>query len=149
MAQILQYIIHEHNAYRAGLHYDFRVEIPGKRIIASWALPKASVPKNIGEKVLAVRTNDHGHYFLYIDYLEIPKGQLGGGHMKSIQKGRLILEGWSNDYITFQVPTGAVMQGRYALIRFKKEKEKENLWILTKIKEKEDDAAPRNAKKTK
>ncbi len=153
MAKIVKYIIHKHDAYRAGLHYDLRIEIPDKRLVASWALPKAKVPENIGEKVLAVRTNDHGHYFLYIDHLEIPRGQLGGGYMDSIQKGRMIVEGWGNDYITFQIPSGPIMHGRFALIRFKKDsskKEDKNMWILTKIKDKDlNDETSRDDKKPK
>jgi hypothetical protein len=149
--KVVRYIIHQHDAVRAGLHLDLRFQQPNSNLIVSFAIPKAEIPQNIGDKVLAIKVEDHGQYFLNVDNMSIPKGQYGHGEMKMIQKGRMILEGFSPDYITFRMPEGKHMNGRFALIRFKKNdpKEKQQIYILTKIKEKDNDASPGNDKSIK
>lgn len=137
MYSILQYVIHEHNAIRAGLHYDLRIKIPNKNLIASWALPKAEFPKFPGDKKLAVRVNDHGRYWLYIDNLDIPEGEYGAGHVKIVQKGLAEVEGWSDKYITFNIK-GRIATGRYSLIKIvPKEKNPQDIWVLVKNKDQE------------
>lgn len=132
------YVLHEHNANRAGLHYDFRFKMPSKNLLYSFALPKAHFPNKIGEKCLAVRTNDHGRYWLFFQG-EIPKGEYGAGTIKIIQKGELELLGLGPGYITFRIH-GDIADGRFSLIKFKgKEGGKTDTWVLIKIKEKEID----------
>ena len=53
-----EFVIVKHEAKRAGLHYDFRFIMPQSILWASFAVRKG-VPKNTGQKVLAVRTTDH------------------------------------------------------------------------------------------
>lgn len=139
MFSIERFILHEHNAKIAKLHYDFRVSIPGRDLLASFAIPKCVIPKNPGDKVLAVRGNDHGRYFLNIDHMVIPPGDYGEGIMKKIQGGIVEIEGWSNTHITFVIhgdKNTEYFNGRYALIKFKGSKthDRENLWVLVKTK---------------
>jgi bifunctional non-homologous end joining protein LigD len=53
-----EFVIVKHQAKKAGLHYDFRFIMPQSILWASFAVRKG-VPKNTGQKVLAVRTTDH------------------------------------------------------------------------------------------
>lgn len=139
MYSIEPFVIHSHNADTAGLHFDLRVQIPNRSSLASFALPKHKIPQNPGEKVLAVRGADHGKMWLYVDNLEIPKGNYGAGTIEIFQTGKCEIEGWSNNHITFRVK-GTVkdgLDGRFALIRFRgsKTSDRNNLWILIKTKE--------------
>lgn len=134
-----RFILHEHNAKTAGLHYDLRIKIPNRELLASFALPKAKIPQNPGEKVLAVRTNDHGLYFLNVDHMIIPPGDYGEGEIKSVQKGICEIEGWGKEHITFIIKgekNTPYFNGRFALIKFKgkKNSDRDNLWVLVKTK---------------
>ena len=138
MYSIVPYVIHEHDADKAGKHFDLRLKIPNKNLLESWALPKAKFPSKPGEKVLAIQGSPHGRYWLYMDNLDIPEGEYGAGHIKIVQKGLCSIEGWNNDkYITFNIK-GQIANGRFSLIKIKdKENRQENLWILVKNKDQE------------
>lgn len=56
-AQAWEFVIHDHNADRAGHHYDLRLVDPGTNIAHSWAC--RNLPMTPGDKVLAVRQPDH------------------------------------------------------------------------------------------
>lgn len=137
MEKIVKFVLQKHDAVRAGLHLDLRIQPPGKRVLYSFALPKAKVPKIPGERALAVRTNDHSHMYLYVDHLEIPKGNYGHGTINTIQKGNLRIQGWSDRFITFYSDEGEYLKGRYALLKFqgKHTKDENNLWVLIKLKD--------------
>ena len=49
-------VIQEHNAVKAGLHWDLRFEHKG--VLKSWAIPKARLPK-AKEQLLAMQVTDH------------------------------------------------------------------------------------------
>ncbi len=51
--------IQHHDAPRAGTHWDLRFQDPEEPVAYSWAIPKAKLPKEKGEKLLAVRQPDH------------------------------------------------------------------------------------------
>jgi bifunctional non-homologous end joining protein LigD len=55
------YIVQEHNAKKAGLHWDLRLQAigdEGKSVLFSWAIPKG-IPEHPGTKRLALRMPDH------------------------------------------------------------------------------------------
>lgn len=142
MNKTTKFVLQLHKSLgRAGTHFDLRIQPPGKKnILYSWALPKAMVPKNIGDKCLAVIGNVHSKMYLYVDHMTIPEGY-GRGTIDTIQKGNLEIEAWSNKYITFSChdPSSEYLNGRYAIIKFDghQTKDENNLWVLIKIKEKE------------
>lgn len=135
--RMLPYVIHEHLADRAGKHWDLRIKYPNKNLVASWALPKYSFPKEIGEKKLAVKVHDHGRYFLYIDNLNIPEGEYGAGVIKIIQKGLAKIWGWSENRITFSI-SGEIATGTFSLIRFASKEGKIDSWVLIRVNDKDE-----------
>lgn len=139
MYSLEKFILHKHDAKTAGLHWDFRVSIPNRDLLASFAIPKARIPQKPGDKVLLVRTSDHGRYWLNIENMTIPDGEYGAGEITTLQKGVCEIEGWSNNHITFVIHGDKNIEyfnGRYALIKFKGSKthDRENLWVLVKTK---------------
>lgn len=130
---ILPYVIHNHEtANRSGNHWDLRIKYPDRRMLADWSIPKAKFPDE-GEKLLAVKGMDHGFYWLHVDNMVIPKGDVGAGTIKIIQKGTLSVEGWSPRHITFYIE-GPKVTGRYTLIRFKAKEKNTDTWALMKTK---------------
>ena len=132
--RITDYVLQLHIAKKAGKHYDLRLRYPYKQSLASWAIPKAKIPENPGEKVLAVRTSDHG-----MDWLKfhgtIPAGEGGAGTVEIIQNGKAELLAWSKKVISLRV-SGPEMQGKYALIFMKRgRKPGETQWLLIKAKD--------------
>ncbi|SNZ06918.1 DNA ligase D, 3'-phosphoesterase domain-containing protein [Persephonella hydrogeniphila] len=87
---INNYVIHQHNAERAGLHYDFRIEcyIPdlNKNMLLSFATRKFPdlIYKN-KKRILLLETELHDLYWLNFEG-DIPYGY-GKGTMKIWDKG--------------------------------------------------------------
>jgi len=96
-------------------------------VLKSWAVPKEP-PLESGVKRLAVEVEDHP-----LDYAEfegvIPEGMYGAGKVEIWDRGAYQLKHISSDKIEFKL-NGEKMQGEYALIRFKGDKN----WLLIKKK---------------
>lgn len=72
--------VQEHNARRAGKHWDLRLVDPETGFAHSWAVPKAQLPEG-NQKLLAVRTPTHtAHYALNFGAKE--KQDIGKGYGK-------------------------------------------------------------------
>lgn len=129
-----RYILQQHNSKTAGLHYELHISFPNHDLLASFAIPKAKIPKIPGDKVLCVKTSDHGRIWLNIENMTIPDGEYGAGEISTISKGVCDIYGWSSNHITLIVPddvNNEYFNGRYDLIKFKGDRF-ENLWILVK-----------------
>src|SRR6266852_9641554 len=135
-----QFVVQKHDARR--VHYDLRLELGGT--LKSWAVTRGP-SLIVGEKRLAVRTEDHPMQYLDFEG-NIPKGEYGGGAMivwdrgrwepafdpeKGLQKGHLD--------ITLH---GGRLKGRWHLVRMRpRPGEKKEQWLLIKA----DDAFARQA----
>ena len=129
-----EFVVQKHAARR--LHYDLRLELDG--VLKSWAV--TSGPSlTLGEKRLAVRTEDHP-----IEYLDfegnIPKGEYGGGSMIVWDRGRWDPEGdphkgLTKGHLAFSLD-GARLQGLWHLVRIKPRRgEKTEPWLLIKAED--------------
>jgi bifunctional non-homologous end joining protein LigD len=136
------YAIQRHAARR--LHWDLRLELDG--VLKSWAVPNGP-SLTVGEKRLAVRTEDHP-----MDYLRfegnIPKGEYGGGSVIVWDFGRWFpegnpLKGLAKGHLDFRID-GARLKGRWHLVRMRPRRgEKTEPWLL--IKSEDEFARPRGA----
>lgn len=125
------FVIQKHHA--RSLHYDLRLEVGG--VLKSWAVPKGA-PKKIGEKHLAVMTEDHPLEYAKFEGI-IPKGEYGAGKVEIWDLGRFV--NLKEISIRTQLKKGVVefkllgkrLKSCYALIHFK-----ENQWLWMKIREK-------------
>lgn len=124
--KILQFVVHKHRARK--LHFDFRLELDG--VLKSWAIPK-ELPLKEGIKRLAIRVEDHPLSFIDFEGV-IPEGIYGAGNIQIWDKGKYKLKELTNKKIIVELH-GEKIKGNYCLLKFKKEKGKNN-WLFFKIK---------------
>jgi len=111
----LKYVLQKHKAYKAGLHYDFRIELPtNKSKLKSFAIRK--FPEKNKDKIYIVETKLHSADWLDIKHLELPEGDYGAGIIDTVQKGKLTATEFSDRKISFNI-TGKILNGDYSLIR--------------------------------
>jgi len=110
------------------LHYDFRFERNG--IFKSWALPKQP-PTEEGVRRLAIQTEDHDLDFGEFEGM-IPEGEYGAGTIAIWDRGDFVEEEWSARAITVFLH-GAIMLGRYRLVRFPRQGDR--AWLFWKSSE--------------
>jgi len=79
------FVVIEHKAKRAGLHWDIRFEIPKSHNWASFACRKTP-PTEMGVRIMAVRTHDHSEKeALFTGTIE---SGYGAGTLKTWDKGK-------------------------------------------------------------
>jgi bifunctional non-homologous end joining protein LigD len=128
------FVVQKHAARR--LHYDLRLELDG--VLKSWAVTRGP-SLTLGEKRLAVRTEDHP-----IAYLEfegnIPPGEYGGGSMIVWDRGGWRPEGdphkgLKKGHLAFALD-GARLKGHWHLVRMRpRAGEKSEPWLLMKAED--------------
>ena len=121
-----KFVVHEH--WASHHHFDFRLEMDNT--LKSWAVPKG-IPQKIGEKMLAVQTEDHPLEYHKFEGT-IPKGQYGAGVVKIWDKGSYEPKVWDDDKIEFTL-SGEKLRGLFVLVRLKKASQKD--WLLMKVKD--------------
>jgi len=125
------FVVQKHAARR--LHYDLRLELDG--VLKSWAVTRGP-SLTVGEKRLAVRTEDHP-----VEYLDfegnIPKGEYGGGSMIVWDRGPWQPDGdphkgLAKGHLAFTLG-GSRLKGRWHLVRIRpRPGEKTEPWLLMK-----------------
>ncbi len=117
-----RYVIHEHAAKKAGIHYDLRLEWGD--VLRDWAFRKPP-PLEYGVKRFGVAQPDHELFWL--DFEGEIKSGYGAGTLKIWDKGtyQLSRQDESTIVLNFQ---GNKLAGKYVLTRFK------NGWLFFKIK---------------
>lgn len=128
-----QFIVHNHEALRAGKHQDLRIKIEANKW-DSFAVPK-NIPLTPGVKVLAIRTHFHSNKEAMFTG-EIPKGEYGGGKLEEFDKGSCILEKYTPAHmaVTFK---GKKIKGLYHLVStgvMDRKKYKQQQYLLFKSK---------------
>ena len=125
------FVVQKHDARR--LHFDLRLEVDG--VLKSWAITRGP-SLTLGEKRLAVRTEDHP--IQYLDFEgTIPKGEYGGGSMIVWDRGRWLPDGdprkaLAKGHLAFALE-GSRLKGRWHLVRMRaKQGEKSEPWLLMK-----------------
>jgi DNA ligase D-like protein (predicted 3'-phosphoesterase) len=130
------FVIQKHDA--SHLHYDVRFEIDG--VLTSWAVPKGP-PKKVGEKRLAIQTEDHP--MAYAQFAgEIPKGNYGAGTVEiwdhgtyeNIKESQSMAESLEKGLIEVYLH-GERLDAPYALIKTKFGNGK-NSWLMTRMRKK-------------
>jgi bifunctional non-homologous end joining protein LigD len=129
------FVVQKHQAHRAGLHWDFRLEHKG--VLWSWAVRKGP-SLDPHDKRIAAHVEDHP-----IDYADfqgtIPDGQYGAGKVETWDRGtwRPLVdpdEGMRDGEIKF-VLEGQRLHGKFTLIRLKpkpNERRQQDNWLLIK-----------------
>jgi len=107
-----EFVVTEHQAKRAGLHWDLRFEIPKSKMWASFAVRKG-VPLNPGTKVLAVRTHDHKRDEALLTG-KIESGY-GAGTFKEWDRGKCIIHKYSTAHMAIEFK-GKKVKGIYHLV---------------------------------
>ena len=107
-----KFAIMEHNAKRAGLHYDLRFIMPNSKMWASFAVRKG-VPTEIGKRVLAIRTHDHTEKEAMM--LGKIESGYGAGVLKLWDKGSCIIMKYHPSHITINF-NGNKIKGIYHFI---------------------------------
>ena len=100
--------VQEHEAERAGKHFDLRLVDPDAGKAHSWAIPKARLPEP-GEKLLAIQTFTHTPEYA-LHFGEKKPEMIGQGYGKgsvrmAVKEPTDIIEA-SNDHIRFNVYQG-------------------------------------------
>ena len=105
-----QFVIQDHHA--STHHFDLRIK--RDNYLASWAIPKAKLPEDYNEKILAIQTNNHNLSWLTFEGT-IPEGNYGAGTVKIYDSGDCLVHQWTNVItITFN---GNKIKDTYSLIR--------------------------------
>lgn len=105
-------VVHEHAARR--LHFDLRIELGN--VLKSWAVPKG-IPTKIGDKRLAVETEDHPLEYASFRGI-IPPGNYGAGTVKIWDRGTFELVKNEPELVKFWAK-GKKMEGEYVLAKMK------------------------------
>jgi len=129
-----RFIVVEHDATKARLHWDLRFVMPKSKNWMSFAVRKG-IPLKPGQKVLAVRTHDHTEKeALFLG--TIPPGEYGAGRLKKWDDGQCIIHKFKPGHILIEFK-GKKVKGFYHLIStgvMKKKDFKKQQYMLFKGK---------------
>jgi len=131
-------VVQRHEAKRAGLHYDFRLELPtdGEKVFVSWAVRKG-LSESPGVKRLGIRTDDHD--VKWGTFEGIIEDDYGAGKVTIWDSGRYKMlspiknVAELNRARVFEVELfGKKIKGKYRFIKTKKG------WLIERIGDEDD-----------
>lgn len=105
------FVVHEHHARRAGLHYDLRLEIDG--VLKSWAFRKEP-PTGRGVKRLGIPQPDHD--LSYASFQGEIKEGYGAGTVKIWDRGEYVMLEYEPEKKIIALMKGGKLKGRYIMI---------------------------------
>ncbi|MCK5605170.1 3'-phosphoesterase [Candidatus Pacearchaeota archaeon] len=111
MLKKTKFVVHKHEAKRAGLHFDLRIRID-KDKWASFVVRKG-IPEKPGKRHLAIRTHDHSDKEALM--VGIIDDGYGAGKLSVYDKGECIIEKYKNAHMVFEFK-GKKIKGIYHLI---------------------------------
>jgi len=120
----LKFIIHEHHALRAGLHYDIRLEHDG--VLKSWVSRK--LPDLIFDelkKIMLIPTPDHD--LSWLKFKGIIDDGYGKGEVKVWDKGTYTLLRWTDKSIIVKF-NGKKIRGIFVILKI------QNNWLFFRKK---------------
>ena len=125
MPLITDFVIHEHRAKKAGLHYDLRIRFGDS--LKDWAFRKV-IPTEPNVKRLGIEQRDH--HSSWLDFEGEIKDGYGAGELRIWDKGQIeILQVVEDTKIIF-ICKGQKVLGKYFLIK----SAKLGGWLLWKEK---------------
>jgi len=116
------FVVQRHEAKKAGLHYDLRLEDYG--VLKSWAVPKGMPPE--GEKHLAIAVEDHP--YSYKDFQGTISEGYGAGEVAIDASSEYETIEKDNKKWKFKVLSGKY-EGVWTLVNMR-----DKQWLLIKIK---------------
>ena len=114
MYSATEFVIHEHRAKRAGLHYDLRIRVGD--VLKDWAFRKP-IPLENGIKRLGIEQPDHHPSWLEFEG-EIKDGY-GAGELRIWDRGVILEFKYENDKLE-GIFSGQRIEGKYLLMKSKK-----------------------------
>ena len=118
----MRFVVQEHNARKAGLHWDFRLEDPEcEGNFLSWVIPKLTVKQRCK---LAIKVADHSEECAYFEGTYAPG--YGEGTVKIWDEGTCKFTEEDHRKIKFQLD-GEKLNGSFLLTR---KKGSEEHWFL-------------------
>jgi bifunctional non-homologous end joining protein LigD len=141
------FVVQKHQAHRAGLHWDFRLEHGG--VLWSWAVRKGP-SLDPADKRIAVHVEDHPLEYAGFQG-EIPQGEYGAGSVETWDRGTWEPvgdpeEGMRKGDLKF-VLHGTRLNGAFVLVRMRprpNQRSRQDNWLLIK-KHDEDERAGADA----
>lgn len=88
-----------HDARKAKRHIDLRIGSPAG--MYSWAIPRAKLPTEPGEKLLAIQTPIHSYDYSTKFEGEIPEGSYGAGTVKKVEQSPVVVLKATPDHLVF------------------------------------------------
>lgn len=126
--------VQQHDAVKAGPHWDLRLIDPDTNHAHSWAIPKAKFPEAGGKPLLAIQTPTHTSSYA-LTFGESGPAQIhtgyGRGSVEIKHKEPISILSSKPDSLKFERTVGDAKKERYALVRTNKDK-----WLMKNISEK-------------
>lgn len=119
------YVVQEHSATKAGLHWDLRLQV--NEVLFSWAIPKG-MPIKLGIVRLAIRMPDHALSWATFEG-HIKDGEYGAGKIDIWDSGSYLPTKISRQKLQFIIE-GKRLQGEWVLSKGTSD---DNKWFIERL----------------